>query len=330
MKLKTLILSISIVLFSAFCVKGQSDVQLAQYYEVPSFYNPSAIGNTDYIRIRGGARLQWLGIENAPQSFVGVADMPFKLLEKRFAVGVEIAQESIGLYQTLNAGAQIAYKLRKWGGLWSVGLQVGLYDQSFKGSEVYLPDDDDYHQSVDDAIPTSDIHGTALDLAAGIWYEHPRFYAGLSCTHLTSPTITMNAENASGGSETSSDRKYQFQARRTLYFTAGCNIPIENTLFEIAPSVLVKSDFGFTTGELTARARYRKLLSFGVGYRWNDAVIATVAAEVKNFYIGYSYEYATTAIRAASSGSHELFIGYSLKLDLSDKNRNRHKSVRLM
>ena len=96
------------------------------------------------------------------------------------------------------------------------------------------------------------------------------------------------------------------------------------------PSILVKSDFTFTSGEIMARARYRKFLSFGIGYRWDDAVIATIAAEVKNFYIGYSYDYATSAIRSASSGSHELFVGYSLKLDISDKNRNRHKSVRIM
>ncbi len=94
--------------------------------------------------------------------------------------------------------------------------------------------------------------------------------------------------------------------------------------------MLVKSDFIFTTGEITARARYKKFLSFGVGYRWNDAVIATVAAEIKNFFIGYSYDYATSAINRASSGSHEVFAGYSLKLDFSDKNKNRHKSIRIM
>lgn len=90
------------------------------------------------------------------------------------------------------------------------------------------------------------------------------------------------------------------------------------------------SDFGFTTAEITARARYRKLFSFGIGYRYKDAVTATVAAEIKNFFIGYSYDYSTSAIRQASSGSHEMFVGYSLKLDLGDKNRHRHKSVRIM
>ena len=312
------------------CASAQTEANISQYYAAPTLINPAATGQTDFVRIRGGARLQWLGIENAPKTFMGAADMPFKVGNSRVGVGAVVAQESIGLYSSMDLGVQASYKLKKWCGVWSIGLQIGFRDQSFKGSEVYLPDGDDYHQGTDDAIPTSDIHGTAFDGALGLWYEHPKFYAGLSCTHLMSPTITMNAESSSGGSETSSDRKYVFQARRTLYFTSGCNIPIKNTLFEIMPSILVKSDFTFTSGEIMARARYRKFLSFGIGYRWDDAVIATIAAEVKNFYIGYSYDYATSAIRSASSGSHELFVGYSLKLDMSDKNRNRHKSVRIM
>ncbi len=330
MSMRRLIIFLTIAILSVASSQAQTDAQLSQYYEVPSYYNPSAIGNTDFIRIRAGARLQWVGIEGAPQTFAGVADMPVLLGGKRLGVGVKLSQESIGLYKTLDLGAQIAYKLKKWGGMWSIGLQIGMYDQSFKGSEVYIPDDDDYHESNDDAIPSSDVHGTALDLGAGIWYEHRLFYAGLSCTHLTSPTVTMNVPSSAGGSETSGDRKYEFQARRTLYFTAGCNIPIKNTLFELVPSILVKSDFNFTSGEVTARARYRKMFSFGIGYRYDDALIATLSAELKNFFIGYSYDYSLSKIHTASSGSHEVFLGYSLKLDLSEKNRNRHKSVRIM
>ena len=310
--------------------KAQTDAQFSQYYEVPTFYNPGAVGQTDLLRIRGGARMQWVGIENAPRTFIATADMPLRLGKQRIGLGVIVDQESAGLYKSLNLGAQLAYKLRKLGGEFTIGLQLGMYDQAFKGSEVYLPDGDDYHEGTDEGIPTQDIHGSAFDVGAGIWYVHKYFHAGISCTHLTSPTIAMNVESASGGSETSSDRRFEFQARRTLYFIAGCNIPIKNTLFEIVPSLLVKSDFIFTTGEITARARYKKFLSFGVGYRWNDAVIATVAAEIKNFFIGYSYDYATSAINRASSGSHEVFAGYSLKLDFSDKNKNRHKSIRIM
>ena len=305
---------------------AQSDAQFSQYYQVPTYYNPAAVGQTDYIKIRGGARLQWLGIKNAPRSFLITADSPFKFLGKRVGAGLVMFQESIGLYKTMNLDAQFGYKFRKWGGEFTVGVTVGMYDQSFKGSEVFIPDDDDYHQGTDPGIPTQDLHGTAFDLGAGVWYSHKYFWAGVSCTHITSPSIKLNAE----GGDASENRDYEFNVGRTVYFMAGGNIPIKNTLLEVMPSVMVKTDFTFTAAEITARLRYHKFLQFGLGYRLNDAITATIGAEFKNFYVGYSYDYPTSAISKASSGSHEVFAGYQFKLDLGDKNRNRHKAIRIM
>lgn len=308
---------------------GQTDAQFSQYYEVPSYFNPSAIGQTDFLRIRGGLRMQWVGIDGAPRNFVGAADMPLKVMGKRIALGALIVTDKAGLYNSTNAGVQAAYSRKLLGGSLTAGLQIGFFDQGFKGSEVYIPDNDDYHDTNDDGIPQQDIHGTAIDLGFGVWYTHRLFSAGLSATHLTSPTITMTTETGSSAGSASA-HEFQFQAKRTLYFTALSNIPINNTLFEIVPSVLVKSDLTFTTGEATVRCRYDKFLTFGVGYRWRDAIIATIGAEFRNFFIGYSYDYATSAIAKASSGSHELFGGYRMKIDMSDKNRNRHKNIRIM
>lgn len=306
--------------------EAQVDAQFTQYYAIPTYYNAAATGDTDFVRLRGGARLQWMGIDNAPKTFIATADMPFKFLNKRFGVGLNMQQESLGLYKNLNLGAQISYKLKLFGGQFSAGLQIGFVNETFKGSDIYIPDDDDYHESTDDAIPTTDLSGTALDLGVGVYYTHKYFWAGLSCQHLNSPTITFNAESGEGTNE----KNYEFQAGRIAYFMAGSNIPISNTLFEVMPSVLVKSDFTFTTAEITGRVRYRKFLSIGAGYRYNDAISIVLGAEYKNFYLGYSYDYPTSAIAKASSGSHEIFAGYSLKLDLSEKNKNKHKSIRIM
>ena len=111
---------------------------------------------------------------------------------------------------------------------------------------------------------------------------------------------------------------------------AGSNIPIKNTLFEIQPSIFAKTDAQFFQGEATVRVRYNKFLSGGVGYRYKDAVSLMIGAEFKNFFIGYSYDYSTSAISKASSGSHEVFLNYNVKLNLGDKNKNKHKSIRLM
>ncbi len=321
------LLAAAAILGVSAAAQAQSDAVLGQYYEVPSLYNPAATGLTDNLRIRAAGRLQWVGIDNAPRTFAGVADMPVKLGNQRIAVGLKALQESQGLYSTLDIGAQGAWKFRRFGGEWTVGLGVGIYDQSFKGTEVYIPDGDDYHQGSDTAIPTTDIHGTALDLDAGIFYSHRLFWAGVSMTHITSPTVSMSSDSGSGSE---SGAKYTYKAPATLYFMAGCNIPLKNTLFDIVPSMMVASDFTFTTARLTAAVRYRKFLTFGVGYSWNDAVTATVSAKIRNFFIGYSYDYATTDINRASSGSHEIVVGYSMQLNLGEKNKNRHKSVRIM
>ena len=306
--------------------KAQTDAQFTQYWAVQNYYNPAAIGTTDNISIKAGSRVQWLGIDNAPMSFNALGDMPFKFIGKRFGTGLVMQQESLGLYKNLNIAAQLSYKHKLFGGVLSAGLQVGIISETFKGSEVYIPDDDDYHESTDDAIPTTDLTGTSLDLGLGVYFTHKLFWAGVSCQHVNNPTITFNAESG----ESTNEKNYEFKAGRILYFMAGSNIPIKNTLFEVIPSVLVKSDFTFTTAEITGRVRWRKFLSLGVGYRYDDAVSLVLGAELKNFYIGYSYDYPTSAISKASSGSHEIFAGYSLKLDLSDKNKNKHKSIRIM
>lgn len=304
--------------------KAQVDAQLSQYWALPSYYNPAAIGRTDYIHIMGGARLQWVGIPNAPQSFIATADMPIKIAKKRIGVGIVMQQESIGLFSNLQFGAQLAYKQKLFGGELSIGLQAGLFDQKFKGSEVYIPSDDDYHQETDDAIPTTDMHGTALDLGLGAFYTHKWFWAGISATHLTEPTISLNTD------EGTEESLYESQAGRMFYFMGGSNIPIKNTLFEIQPSLMIRTDFTDVQPEVTARVRYNKFLSAGVAYRYDDAVSIQIGAEFKNFFVGYNYDYHTSAISKASSGSHEVFVGYNVKLNMSDKNKNKHKSIRLM
>ncbi len=306
---------------------AQSDVQFTQYWAVPTYYNPAYTGQVDFIRIRGGARLQWIGIENAPRSFMGAADMPVKLGKKgRLGVGVNVAQESLGLFQNLSVNAQVSYKFRFLKGVWSVGLQPAYYNSKFLGSEVYIPEGDDFHSPADEAIPTQDVAGNAFDISAGISYSHRYFNVGMSCLHILSPTVELTKETA----QETENAQYETTLPRQFYFTADGNIPIKNSLFSLQPSMLVRTDFSRFSAEVTMRATFNKFLSFGLGYRYKDAVSAMISAEFKNFFLGYSYDYSTSAINRASSGSHEIVAGYMIKLNFGEKNKNKHRSIRIM
>lgn len=302
---------------------AQVDAQLSHYWAVPAYYNPAATGTIDYIHITAGSRLQWLGIKHAPMSFHAMADMPFKFLNRRWGVGVNLRQESMGLYRSLNAVAQLSWQKNMLGGTLHVGAQVGLMNETFKGTEVIMPESDEAHTSADDAIPQNDVSGNAFDAGVGVHFRHKKWWVSASVTHLNQPTVSLKTEN-------NEEDIYEFEAGRAYYLSGGCNIPIKNTLFELQPSFFVKTDFQFYQAEVTARVRYNKFLSGGVAYRYNDAVTLLVGAEFKNVFIGYAYDYPTTAIHKATTGSHELFVTYNVKLDMGEKNKNRHRSIRIM
>lgn len=306
---------------------GQSDPQFNQYWALPSYYNPAAAGESDFVRIRGAARLQWLGIKHAPKSFAVTGDMPLKLFGKRLGIGATVTSESLGLFPNILAGVQANYRFTfKNKTFIAAGLQLGFFNSKFKGTDVYIPDGDDYHTTNDPAIPTQDLTGNAFDLGLGAWYVHPLFSVGISGQHLLKPSVTMQQE----GSDTGGAQEYKTELGRMAYLMAIGNIALKNTLFVLQPSLLLKSDFQMFMAEITARATYNRFLFASLGYRLNDAISISAGVEFKNFFVGYAYEYPLSAIGKVSSGSHELVAGYSLKLDLSGKNKNRHRAVRIM
>ncbi len=315
-KKRGIILLSILILCCTHALHAQDDVQLSQYWAMPTYYNPGAAGMFDKLNIRVATRQQWVGMPGAPKSFLIMGDMPFRFLKANHGVGLQLGNDSYGLFKTMTLGVQYAYKVGLWGGRLSLGLQIGVLSQTFDGSEVFIPESD-YHQSTDDAIPTTEMQGTGLDIGFGVHYTHKYFYVGLSATHLTNPHISF--EDA-----------YESQITGAFYFTAGGNIPLKNALYELQPSLMLKTTFQMTQAEIDLRLKYNNFIWGGLGYRWNDAIIFMLGCEYKNFLIGYSYDFSTSAIQKASSGSHEIFIGYSMKLELSKGKKNRHKSIRIL
>lgn len=319
-----------LVCLSAFATQAQSTPLYTEAWALPVLYNPAAVGSTDFLRIRGAGRMQWVGIENAPMSFSAVADIPFKLIGKRWGGGVNFTREGLGLFSNTHVNGQLGFRFNKFGGIFSVGLQVGYFSSSFKGSEVYIPDDDDYHDANDPAIPNQDVGGGTIDFGLGIMYVHPKFQVGLSLLHPTAPKVKLNTQGTTSSNATSDNHEFETFLNRSIYLSGGSNIPIKNTLIELQPDIILGYDLKTFTGVVSMKAWYNKLFFGGVAYRWNDAVAVNVGAEFKNFILGYAYEIPTSAILKASSGSHEIVIGYRMKLDFNGKNRNRHRSIRLM
>jgi type IX secretion system PorP/SprF family membrane protein len=206
---------------------------------------------------------------------------------------------------------------------------------------VEIPKDDEYHDPNDEANPGSEVSGTSIDAAFGIFYSNKKLYAGLSVTHLLSPQLEL-------------DENYVLEIPRTYYFTAGYNIQLNNPLLELQPSVLIKtmelSSFFIendtlvpvtkantlkgmltqTQVDVSLRMMYKKTFWGGIAWRKQDAVSILLGGKFKVIEVGYSFDYPISEFRKDSWGSHELFLKYTVDMGKKKPVRNKHKSVRIL
>ena len=291
---------------------AQQDVSFAHYWALESSFNPAAIGKTSLINVTGAYAMSMAGFENNPKTMYVAGDMPFYFMNGYHGVGLQLMSDDIGLFKHQHLTAQYAYKLSLLGGTLSIGLQASMLSEKFKGSELDLREDDP-------ALEKTDVTGTALDLAAGLYFQHRNWYAGLSVQHAMEPSVDLG-------------EKAIIDVARTYYFTGGYNIRLHNPFFTIHPSVLARTDGVGYRVDGTARVKYsyeKRLLYAGVAYSPTNSVTALIGGNFHGISIGYSYEAYTSAL-SFKHGSHELFVGYQTELDLIKKGRNKHQSVRIL
>lgn len=304
-----------------FDAMAQADAAMSHFWVGKSYYNPAVAGEFNGININVGSRMQWVDFRRAPMTFYLATDMPYKLLGQRLGVGVKAEFERIGLYTNTRIGAQIAWKKRFGKRTLSVGVQPGVFSQTFRGREAITTKEQD--EVPDEAIKKEDVSGTSFDANVGIFFSAPHYWAGASVTHVTSPNIELKVSRESID-------YYEFNVSRIYYLMGGGNIPINNSLFEIQPSAMFAYDAKFWTAQVATMLRYNRMFNIGAGYRYKDAVTAFIGVNLKDAYIGYAYDYPVSAISKATFGSHEVFITYHVKMESHEKNKNKQKCVRLM
>lgn len=310
-----------VIVLLAICTQGvraQHDAQFSQYFMAMGYYNPAYAGASDELKVFGLHRQQWLGIKRAPKSFFVMADMPFKIAETNHGVGAVMLSETIGLFTITHVAGQYAFKKKLFGGELSIGIQAGMANISFNGDSVKLIDLNDFTTNrIEGIIPQTQVDGMALDLNAGVYYTHPKFYVGFGATHITEPELDFN-ENSG------------YYIGRAFNFTAGYNIKTRNPLYELQPSVFLKTDLISFQADITARMIYNNMFNGGISWRVNESFVFLLGARFGNFHVGYAYDFPYSPILKGSSGSHELMIRFGFKLKKTQTGNQKHKSVRIL
>ena len=301
------------LLLGCLSAHAQYDVAFAHYFDMEPSFNPAAAGKQDKLNLTGAYALDLAGFEHNPRTMYLAGDMALMLFNQRHGVGVQLMNDQIGLFTHQKLALQYAYKHKLLGGTISAGVQVGLLSEQFDGSKADVDD------TSDPVFSKTDVDGSGFDLSFGLYYQRGPWYLGISGQHLNAPTVTLGETN-------------ELKIDATYYLTGGYNIRLRNPFLTIQPSFLVRYDGVDYRGDITSRLVYRheeKMLYGGLSYSPTNSITFLVGGNYHGVVLGYSYEYYTSSLNPGN-GSHELFVGYQIDLNLAKKGKNKHQSVRLL
>lgn len=315
MRIFGLILITSLLSFSySLNLRAQWDPQISQYWRTKTLFNPSFSAEHDTLQASVLYRLQWVGVKHAPKTFIGSADMPLHFLGRKHGVGIVAMTESVGLFKNTIVGGQYVYK-KTWkkNRTLNIGLQAGYASIGFDASGINTAD----QTELEGLINGAESQSARFDGNIGVSWITPKYYVGLSATHLFEPSFDV-------------DDNFTSYISRTYYLTGGYNIKIRHSLFELQPSFLIKTDATVFQYEITARAVYSKLFNGGISWRKDDGFVFLLGLNVLGFDAGYAYDLSTSAMSQVSKGTHEFFLRYTIPMKKKHKGQFSHKSIRIL
>ncbi len=316
-----------LVLFTcSFAATSQQDYQFNQFFNDQVSLNPGATGLSDNC-LGLFYRQQWSGFSGNPNTFLVNYHQPVKMLKG--GLGISALNDRIGNqqnavyaapgdtspigvsesdgYALTNNAVRLNYSFHIPNvGPGKLGIGLGLGYQGTKaGDDWYAIDRAD----LDSSIPSArDDNAGSFDLNLGLFYKTPKFWAGLSSTHLT-------AQDLSGTS-------FDFAVSRHYYFMTGYEADL-NPDWKLLPSLMVKSDAVSTSVDVNVRGLWNDFVWAGVSVRTGIDAVSPMAGLnyplpgsqtlEHSIQFGYSYDVTLSDVKNYSSGSHELFLGYCFK-----------------
>ena len=286
------------LLFAALIIgtaRAQQLPQLSQYTSNDYLYCQAVAGSRPWFEIRSTHRNQWVGVQDAPRTFMLSATSP---VGARMGLGGFIYTDHVG--PTRRTGAQVSYtyhlrlndRIRLGMGL-SFGLQQFLID----GSKISFRDNHD-------PVMDNQLRGSLVpDAAFSLLLHHEKWWVGVMVPQLIESRIAFYDENDQSMSTLS----------RHYYGMAGYRFALGDD-FRIEPSVLVKYvDPVPPKFDLTATLRYKEQVWLGATYRTNDAMAVMIGYWLKKtFQVGYAYDITTTKLRRYSNGTHEVMLALTI------------------
>ncbi|KAB1063228.1 PorP/SprF family type IX secretion system membrane protein [Salibacter halophilus] len=285
------------VIFGALTVTAQQLPQFTQYFLNDFIINPGVTGTKDAWIGQSNNRYQWVGIQDAPRTYILSANGPFS--DYNMGLGGYFFSDIAGHTRRTGFAGSYAYHLKVADDIkLGMGLNFGATRWLIDGSAIQTKDTED------PAFSRGTQSTWVPDAGVGFHLYAKEFWVGISAPQIIGNKLKFF------------DDYTQTQARlaRHYFFNAGYNYQMLDELV-LQPSVFVKYiDPLPVQFDATLRVIYDDFIWAGFSYRMDDAVGVMLGVDFQNnLRFGYSYDIPTSDINPYTTGSHELMLGIRFK-----------------
>jgi type IX secretion system PorP/SprF family membrane protein len=295
--MKTRIIGLIVLLISVVSY-AQQDAQYTQYMYNTIVVNPAYAGSRQSMSIFALHRTQWVGIEGAPVTNSFSINTPIN--ESKVGLGLSIVNDQIGPSDENNIAVDFSYTIpasEKYKMSFGLKASANLLNVDFTKLDKY-PGDIIFEENIDNKF--------SPNIGVGFYLHSDNSYIGISAPNLIETEHFDKSASSTSSSHIATEKI-------NYYLIAGY-------VFELSPSVKLKPSLQtkYVQGaplqvDVSANFLINEKFVAGLAYRWSAAMSAMVGFQASDsWFIGYSYDFDTTALADYNSGSHEIFLRYEL------------------
>ncbi|MFG0590681.1 type IX secretion system membrane protein PorP/SprF [Myroides odoratimimus] len=297
MNIQQNIKKIGISLFALGCfsqMQAQQDPQYTQYMYNANMINPAYAGSRGTLNVFGMYRTQWVGLDGAPKTANVSVSTP--LGESGLGLGVNFTNDRLGAMDENNISVDLAYAIdlnADYKLAFGLKATANLLSVDYTKLNIHNPTDPVSQENLNNKFNPN--------IGAGVYLYSDKAYVGLSVPNF------LTTDRYDDNDITTMRQKMHFYLMGGYVFDVS-----ENLLFK--PAALVKAVSGAPLQvDLTANFLLYDKFTLGAAYRWDASVSALAGFQVNdNLFVGYSYDFETTALQRYNSGSHEIFLRFEL------------------
>lgn len=296
-------------------VLAQQQPQFTHYGLNGMYLNPAYAGIKERGEVSLIVRYQYFNytptFDSGGSSGTGLITVSLPVPAVSGGVGLAVYYDQTAQTKMTNAALSYSQHIRLGAGKLGLGIQ-GLY--TYLGKGVYRAIDPD-----DIKVPREG-SDNKFDAGAGIWYEAPKFYAGISLNNLARSEYAFKSAGTMGTAN-------GYLAENHAYFTAGYNIDASASVV-VTPMVLVKAVLPGTYSNKNAannlnnysleggvRATIEDKFWIGTNYRHEESISGLFGgsfAKDNVLRLGYAFDFIAFNQAARAFSSHEIMLSYRL------------------